>query len=492
MHGVLAAARPAQGDVDNPDTWDRYAAIWPHLHPSQAVTGSGDVRQLYVDRARYLRIRGELRPALTLASETIALWQDREDIGPDDPRTLSMRFELACVVRALGDVRQSLEIDEDVLARQLAHPEIGPEHIATLITASGLAGDYRALGRFADALKLDRQTYASLLSLFGANHPRTLTTASNLAVSMRANGLSVDALELDKRTYAERREVLGERHWLTLNSAINLARDLRDTGDREESLALLIKTYDTAVEALGDEHPSTVEAAKALAISYRKAGRIEESREMMERLQRLFGPPEQVELIPQLGYSLSMAADYAAHGDTAAALKLAELVVERYTQHGTADHPDALVASNNVGIYLRQLGRADQGRQVVERAHRGLATSLGESHLLTLGCAINVANAKAENGQRAEAMELYQDIVARLRATLSELPPSDVQSHPDLLACQANLAVTLREDGREAEAEAERTRIMTVLESTRGEHHPNTVGLADWRRIDRELDATPL
>jgi hypothetical protein len=33
---------------------------------------------------------------------------------------------------------------------------------------------------------------------------------------------------------------------------------------------------------------------------------------------------------------------------------------------------------------------------------------------------------------------------------------------------------------------------MDLLESTRGGNHPNTVALVHWRRIQRELDATPL
>lgn len=493
IHSVLAAARPVQGDVDNPDVWEWYAKIWPHVFPSDAVSGGSDVRQLYVDRVRYLRIRGELQAAVELSGTTIERWVGDASIGPDDERTLSIRFELACALRAQGDIDRALEIDTDVRERQIAHPEIGKDHIAPLMTAGGLGADYRFLGRFEDALELDEQTYKALLEGYGSDHPRTLIAANNLAISFRAVGRFADALRVDQQTYQARMEVHGPTHHYTFSSAINLARDLRDCGDRTRSLDLLLRTYRESSEALGEENPRVKEAALALAISLRKSGRRDESAEILAWLRTQLGDPEEVDTLPMLGYALNAASDRAAHGDLAGALRLARQVLGIYREKLPASHPDTLVCLNNVGVYLRKAGRVDHAHEVLDDALTGLAEAIGDSHLLTLGCAINLANAMADGGDHAGADALYAQTETRLRATLN-VPVANADEHPDVLACASNRVVnryqTGEQSGREA-AEIDRERLLTLFRSTRGVTHPHVVALNHWQRIDRELDAVP-
>ncbi|MEY9887648.1 tetratricopeptide (TPR) repeat protein [Catenulispora sp. MAP5-51] len=491
IHEVLVAARPPQGDVDNAKTWPVYAEIWPHLVHSEARRGNAETRQLYVDRVRHLRLRGEPRPAAELAEETVALWEADPDIGPDDARTLSMRFELANALRALGDPARSLEINTDVLERQRSHPDLGPEHLATLMTVGGLASDYRALGRFQESLALDRANHADFLTHIGRDHSRTLLAASNLAVALRAAGEPFEALKIDQQTLDDRRDVLGETDFLTFKSAINLARDLRDCGDRSGALELLKVTYRDAREALGDDAPATIEAARALSTSYRKAGDYTEAGKLLERLRVQLGAPESVQSVPQLGYALNAAAHRAGSGDVQGALDLALTTLQKY-QDKQPHHPDTMVCANNVAIYLRRLGRTEESLERLRVTFSELTTALGSTHLSTLGCAINLGNALAETGHLDEAEELYLATADLLRTVLAPAEPAARESHPDLLACQANLAITWHETGREDQAVTERARVRKLMAATRGEKHPSTSRLDRWERADRELDATPL
>jgi len=492
VHAILAWARPTQGDVDNPANWDWYGQIWPHVFPSNAIAGNGEVRQLYVDRVRYLRFRGELKQAIALARETIATWNGNPSIGPDDPRNLSMGFELAVALRFNGETREALEIDEDVYRRQLAHPDIGEDHIATLMTAGGLAGDYRALGRFQEALELDRRTYDSFVGLFGNDHPRTLVAANNYAVSLRAVGRCFEALEVDERTLAERLRVLGESHPFSFFSAINLARDLRDCGDRTASLELLRRTYADCRKVLGVENPLTQDAAKALAIGLRKAGSREESSALIAELTTMLGRPEEVTAVPRLSFALNVASDLAARDRTVEALALAESVRDKYEAALSADHPDTLVSANNVMVYLRRLGRFGEARELGEDTLRRFKAVLGAVHLFSAACAINVANVLADCGEHAAAQALLQETRHNLVELLEAVPSaSEREQHPDLLACDANLAVTLHDLGRLEEAQEKRGKLLGTLAALHGETHPNTVALSEWRRIDRELDPMP-
>ncbi|HET9169864.1 MAG TPA: FxSxx-COOH system tetratricopeptide repeat protein, partial [Actinospica sp.] len=55
VHRVLAGARPAQGEVDDPRNWPTYARIWPHLGPSDAASCQEEkARLLLIEWVRFL------------------------------------------------------------------------------------------------------------------------------------------------------------------------------------------------------------------------------------------------------------------------------------------------------------------------------------------------------------------------------------------------------------------------------------------------------
>ena len=75
VHQVLVEVRP-QGDVDDPQTWPRYRLIWPHLRPSQAeLSAEAPVRQLLIERVRYIRQREDLARAQRRAEEIERAWK---------------------------------------------------------------------------------------------------------------------------------------------------------------------------------------------------------------------------------------------------------------------------------------------------------------------------------------------------------------------------------------------------------------------------------
>ncbi|NEE14736.1 hypothetical protein G3M58_50750, partial [Streptomyces sp. SID7499] len=65
VHRILAGARPDDDEpIDNPETWPRFATIWPHLGPSDARNcKEPETRRLLIDRVRYLWKRGDVRTA---------------------------------------------------------------------------------------------------------------------------------------------------------------------------------------------------------------------------------------------------------------------------------------------------------------------------------------------------------------------------------------------------------------------------------------------
>ena len=150
VHKILAAARPRQGETDDPSNWSTYEIIWPHLGPSQAEECDDPrTRQLLIDWVRYQWKHGEFEACLSLAQRLQNLWTHQ--LGPDHPQTLHLQFQIANVLRSQGRFNEARDLDTYVLERQQA--VLGADHLLTLMTAGGLGADLRALGEFQPALE---------------------------------------------------------------------------------------------------------------------------------------------------------------------------------------------------------------------------------------------------------------------------------------------------------------------------------------------------
>ncbi len=112
VHALLVAARP-KGDVDDPQQWQGFRQLWPHVRPSEAERSSReDVRDLLVDRIRYLRQRDDLGPGRRRAQHIEDAWEEMLAAEPDPDSASArllrkqlyrLRFNLANILRDLGE-----------------------------------------------------------------------------------------------------------------------------------------------------------------------------------------------------------------------------------------------------------------------------------------------------------------------------------------------------------------------------------------------------
>ena len=212
--------------MDDPQLWPAFRQIWPHLRPSQAELSTREqVRDLLVDRVRYLYLRDDLEPGYRRGQTIERAWLPMlaSERDPEVTRSLQkqlyrLRFNMANIQRALGNFRQSRELDEEVLAGQ--RELLGENHPHTLQSRSSLAADLRALGQYQEALTLDRTTYDSWAnrSGFGEDYAGTLMAANNLALSSLVNGDFRDALRRDRQTLKRRSSLYRLRAPVVLNS----------------------------------------------------------------------------------------------------------------------------------------------------------------------------------------------------------------------------------------------------------------------------------
>ena len=190
--------RPARdGEVDDPETWPRFRMLWPHLEVSDAVTSPDEaVRQLIIDRVRYLWLRGDLgRRRSGCAERDRRGWTELLD-DADDPtggrslrrQLLHLRFNLANILRDLGRFeRVPGDSTRTCCAEQRELLGDGPPAHADDRRRPGR----RPARRWAATARrwtATGATYAAWLENFGEDHPRTLAALNNLAVSYRLMG----------------------------------------------------------------------------------------------------------------------------------------------------------------------------------------------------------------------------------------------------------------------------------------------------------------
>ncbi|GAA2743141.1 FxSxx-COOH system tetratricopeptide repeat protein [Kitasatospora cinereorecta] len=491
VHGILVSARPSRGDTDDPVNWPTLEKIWPHLTPSRAQDcDEKDVRELLIDRVRYLWKRVDLDQALQLGRQLDSNWTTRSEseTDPVEHRTwlrqiLSLRLQIANVLRSQGSYTEALALNQSTLAAQ--RDLLGEHNPYTLMTASSLAADLRYLNRFQEALAMDLDTYDQFIELFGEDDPRTLSVANNLAIDHRLVGNSDAARDLDQDTLERRAAVLGPLHPYTLSSKSCLARDLREMGDYKNSVELLREVLEDFAGLVQADLPEDLRNSKSLAVSLRRAGEYAEAREITERTYQRYMDRYGPDHADSLACRLNLAADLSAAGDKETARDIAGEAYEGHRRLLGEDHPFTLACENNLGIYLRGSADLDGAIRHGEQAVSGLSRVLGAEHPFTLNATLNLANAYGDNNRLADAERIG-------RAALDGLLDRYGAGHPDSLVAQSNLAVTLRAAGRRNEAEAHRMRALAGLVELFGEDHPSVSACRGWQRINRDLEPQPM
>ncbi|MFF4346537.1 FxSxx-COOH system tetratricopeptide repeat protein [Streptomyces sp. NPDC001530] len=479
VHTVLAGCRP-DGDepIDDPETWPRFAVIWPHLSASDARNCTeAETRRLLIDRVRYLWKRGEFPGAQALAEDLLVDW--KPILGEDDVQYLYLRCQLGNILRSQGRYVEAREINTELLERQ--RRVLGPSHPHTYVTMSGLASDLAALGVYGSAVDFAREAHQGFSQIFHESHRRTLSAANNLALALRMVGRYGEARAIDQDTYDRRIEVLGPDHPYTLASAARVGRDLREVGRYQESVSVLSRAYDAHKRILGKEFPGTLSCAKSLAVSLRRAGQFEDARRLTTATRAQYRAQYAKSTPDSLACDLNMAADLFAADEREAAREVAREVLAEYMKVPGEAHPYTQAALNNLGIFHWGCGDIEEAEKVFRQVLRRMGEVLGEQHPHTLFTGINYANVLADQGRLAEARKLEENAVVTLRTVLGP-------HHPETLAIVANTGLTLAALGRKDEAARLRDEALSELRALLGDENGMIRVAADERRIYRDLE----
>jgi MinD-like ATPase involved in chromosome partitioning or flagellar assembly len=488
VHQILVEARP-EGDVDDPHTWRRYQVIWPHLAPSKAAwSADARVRELMIERVRYLRQRDDLERGRRRAEEIQLAWQAMlaEEQAPDRAAPLRrqlyrLQFNLANILRDLALFQEARTVDEAVLRGQMEY--LGDNHPHTLQTRSSLAADLRALGNYSAALELDVKTYQVWSAEYGDEYRSTLSAAHNLALSHLLTGDFRRALAQDRLTLERRTVVLGPTHPRTFNSGAAVARDLLEAGRYAEAVARIENVWTQCREILGHTDRTTLNAQVLLGVAQRQTGHPELAERHISPaitgLVRGFGKDSS----DALASRLSQALNHLSLGRYLEARDLAEEVLAVYVNRLGPGHPHSLICKLDISV-ARCLDQDYQAAEVEARsAADGLQDRLGEFHPYTVAAKMVLASVLVGLGDLARARELEELIAAQCQRVLGS-------QHPDTLRCRVNLLLTQQAQGVEGATEA-RQAVIGDLGVLIGSDHPDVTAAIAGGRLLCAIDPQP-
>ena len=313
---------------------------------------------------RYAAELGDPQAALSL-SDAVNLLD--ETLGPDHPRTLASRNNLAHAYRSAGRLKEAIDLYERTLEDRERLLE--PDHTDTLASRNNLAHVYRSAGRLKEAIDLYERTLEDRERTLGPDHPDTLASRGGLAGAYRSAGRLDEAIGLLERTLADCERVLGPDYPHTLTARDGLAAAYRAAGRLDQAIDLLEQTLADYERALSPDHPDTRLFRDNLADTYRAVGRSEDTKTLASlsastadllarttlpglddddarEVRRILEDPEYAELVA------------ARHRALVAAGDLARSLSTREVADMTGRSPAAIARSAGRSLYAYHLGRS--------------------------------------------------------------------------------------------------------------------------------------
>jgi hypothetical protein len=246
---LVEAALPA--DTQAPASWPAFARLLPQAQATLNPASDGMERI-----ARYLADSGDYRAARDLYRRIASALTADDARGPEHPRTLAARHELARLTGMAGDAAGA----RDELAALLPVTERvhGPDHSGTLAARRELA---RWTGEAGDAAGTRAQSVALwpvIERVLGGDHPDALAVRHELARWTWEARDATDARDQCAALLPILEQVLGPHHptvVLTLREFPGVTGLEEARASARYQLAVLHRIYD---RVLGPDHPDTL------------------------------------------------------------------------------------------------------------------------------------------------------------------------------------------------------------------------------------------
>ena len=235
---------------------------------------------------------------------------------------------------------------------------LGPDHPRTLTARNNLAYAYQQAGHLSTAINMYEDLLPDMTRLLGPDHPHTLTARGNLAAAYQDAGHISTAIDIYEALLADRTRILGPDHPDTLTARNNLATAHQQAGHLSTAIAMYEALLTDCTRILGPDHPDTLRTRNNLANAHLEAGNVSTAIDMHQALLndeiRLLGPDHPY----TLGTRINLAAAYYAAGDLQTAINICEALLSDLTRVLGPNHPHTLTTRNNLAAVRKKAQQA--------------------------------------------------------------------------------------------------------------------------------------
>ncbi|MFI6392485.1 FxSxx-COOH system tetratricopeptide repeat protein [Nonomuraea sp. NPDC050547] len=326
-----------------------------HAKMRQVGTPDDELLLLISGIGADLRARGDFAAALQHDEDSVR--RHEVAFGPDDPRTLRAKNNLALDYSLTSQFKQARELHE-IAFIGLQDAQAGAATV--LVHWNALARAVRLSGDYAEACDLGEEALAFGLEYLGGEHPAYLWTAKDLSIAWRRLGELGKALEMCTDVHARYVRRYGLDHPDSLAAAMSLANLQRNNGQEREGLELAADTVKRYPRVYGTEHPYYLACTGNLALLYRTCQDPERARhlneETLENIERSLG---RVHHHYYLTVATNLASDLAALGHYVEAVERGRDTSRRLTELVGQSHPMALACTANLSADLKHLGTSE-------------------------------------------------------------------------------------------------------------------------------------
>jgi CHAT domain-containing protein/tetratricopeptide (TPR) repeat protein len=335
-------------------------------------------RNRLADEAEAMAEKGELRRAIALAQEMLAVWRkyapepnesfcnwlawiaDKQEKLEDFAAAIGSRAQVLEIQSKLhGEkdwrvINARVELEHTRLVQRLSRQQRA--ELARAETIHDDAGSHHDTGDYARAVEMLDLCVAIRRRLLGETHPDTAASLNNLGGAYLSMGDYQRAEPNFQGSLKIFRKVYGEEHPQTASSLNNLAELYRSVGLYARAEALYQQSLEICRKALGEEHKLTALCLNNLGQLCGESGSYARAEPLLQQSlairRKLLG-----EVHRDTGTSLNnLACLYEVKGDYARAepLFLKTLEIDRKTR-GSA-HPDTGRTLTNIGGLYFEMG----------------------------------------------------------------------------------------------------------------------------------------
>lgn len=362
------------------------------------------------------------------------------ELGPHDVDTMMVKFEIGQIFLRMERVHEAFSILEEV--NEQIELSLGSAHPETINTGEIIAISYNQSGLYAEALQRLTILYEKKKCLFGESSTKTLFTLNAIGGVLLRQQKYSEALEKFRKICEDNVE-LDEVHETRLRAMENMAHANNKLGKYDEAIEIYKDVLDKKTRELGESHPDTLSTLTDFGVILLDQWKLVESIEIFQKICTDSSKHEEDSETTLIAMK-NMGVAFSRIGDYVQAEKIYNDVLSKRKKTLGENHPDYLVALNDIGELFSLQERFADALLIFEEIYKNQPVLGEESKIIVVGMN-NIAYVHSQLGNNDKALELYKQAHSYRVRTIGE-------NHPATMEVLLEIAGVLENMGNDTDA----------------------------------------